>query len=432
MECAKIDGRVSRIPLQFVMRVFVVCPLFPPEPVVSGQTSSQVADTLSDEGHDVTVLTAFPNRPAGALHEGYRRTLFANETTKAGTKVVRCFSLLSPESRLLSRFGENISFGLTSGWRVLFSHKPDVIYANTWPLFAAGILTAVARMRGVPIVQSLQDVYPESLVSQGRLAEHSRVVEWLRRWDGVIARRSAHVIAISDRIATIYRKQRALPADRVHVIQNWADERSIAPNVGGEEARSEARISSSAFLFVYGGNVGAAAGVDSLIEAFASLPNDRDPQLLIAGAGSQLKACQSLATTIAPDRVTFHTPWHAEETSGVLAASDVLVLPTVGEQSLVSMPSKLIAYMLSARPIIAQASANSDLANAIATSGTGWVVTPGDQAELTRMMAHVMTLPIEEIRRMGAAGRTYALNHLTRASCLPAVIDLVKRAASGR
>jgi glycosyltransferase involved in cell wall biosynthesis len=172
--------------------------------------------------------------------------------------------------------------------------------------------------------------------------------------------------------------------------------------------------------------------VDLLIEAFAKLPVDRDSHLLIAGSGSQLKACQNLAQSTAPDRVTFHSPWHSHETSGVLAASDVLVLPTLGEQSLVSMPSKLISYMLSARPIIAQATIDSDLAKAILTSGAGWVVAPGNQAELTRILTHVMMLPGAEIRRMGESGRAYALDHLTRGACLPAVIDVVIRAATGR
>jgi colanic acid biosynthesis glycosyl transferase WcaI len=412
------------------MRVFIVCPLFPPEPGVSGHMSSQVADELSKQGHDVTVITAFPNRPAGRLYAGYRRTLFVTEVTETGTTVVRCFSIISSKSRALSRFAENISFGVTSGLRLMTLRRPDVIFVNTWPIFAAGIVTAIAQLRGVPIVHSIQDVYPESLVSQGRITEVSLTARLLRRWDGWIAKRGHHVITISERMAAIYRERRGVPAERVHVVQNWADERSITTDVGGAEVRAAGNLPADAFLFVYGGNIGAAAGVDLVVKSFARLNAERDPYLLIAGAGSQLEACQSLAEALAPGRAVFHTPWHSTDTSAVLAAADVLVLPTHGEQSLVSMPSKLISYMLSARPILAQALPNSDLALAIFTAGSGWVVSPGDPEELTRVMEHVMTLPREEIQRMGQAGRSYALNHLTRGACLPAVTALVERAAA--
>jgi len=64
---------------------------------------------------------------------------------------------------------ENISFGMTSSIYLLFSKKPNVIYANTWPVFAMGLLVLIAKVRGIRVVQSVQDIYPESLISQGRI-----------------------------------------------------------------------------------------------------------------------------------------------------------------------------------------------------------------------------------------------------------------------
>ena len=152
------------------MRALIVSPVFPPEPIVSAQTSAQVAAALVASEHEVTVITAFPSRPAGKLYPGYRQTLNRQERSAAGYNIVRCFSTVSAESRMLSRFAENLSFGLTSGWQVLWQKRPDVIYANTWPIFAAGILALIARWRHVPLVISVQDVYPESLIAQGRLS----------------------------------------------------------------------------------------------------------------------------------------------------------------------------------------------------------------------------------------------------------------------
>ena len=133
------------------MRVLIVSPLFPPEPVVSSQTSAQIAHSLIERGHDVTVITAFPSRPAGKLFPGYSRRLF-QRTQESGFTLIRCFTFLSSKSSMVSRFLENISFGLTSGLSVLTAQKADVIYANTWPIFASGILSAVSRLRHIPMV----------------------------------------------------------------------------------------------------------------------------------------------------------------------------------------------------------------------------------------------------------------------------------------
>ncbi len=411
------------------MQALIVSPVFPPEPVVSAQTSAQVADELVARGHDVIVITAFPNRPAGKLYPGYKRRPFCRERSARGYSMIRCGALLSSESRMLSRFGENISFGLMSGLAALAIARPDVIYANTWPIFAAGILAVIARWRRVPLVISVQDVYPESLVTQGRISASSRLTRLLRKIDRAIAYSSRKVIVISERFAQIYLGDRQVPAEKVHVVPNWVDERQIIPDMGGAEIRAEAGISDRAFLLVYGGNIGAAANVESLIEALGCLPEKERPYLLIAGAGPNLPACRHLATAVAPDRVSFCTPWPAEKTSSVYAAADVLMLPTQGQQSLVSVPSKLIGYMLSARPIIAQAVAGSDLATIVQEAGCGWVVPPGQPDSLARAIREAMNLSPVEQHRLGQAGREYALRRFARATCLPRVIAILEESA---
>ena len=141
--------------------------------------------------------------------------------------------------------------------------------------------------------------------------------------------------------------------------------------------------------------------------------------MLIAGVGSSLRACQQLVEEKGlQDRIFFHTPWPKKDTGIVLGAADVLLLPTQGEQSLVSVPSKLISYMLSGRPVLAMVLGNSETAKLIIKAKAGWVIPPDDPGTAAALKVIAASAP-EDVRAAGARGLDYALSNLTREANLP-------------
>ena len=331
---------------------------------------------------------------------------------------------------MASRFLENASFGLTSGLAALVGPRPDVIYSNTWPVFATAVVTVVARLRKVPVVVSVQDIYPESLLAQGRAGQRSWLFRAMRGIDAFVARSARAIVTISESFASIYREDRGVDAGRVHVIPNWLDSRAVVPDeASSAQFRGRLNLPPDAFLAVFGGNIGVAAGVETLVESMGHLDRADPVRLLVAGDGSQLAACRALGERYGDSRVLFHTPWPEVETSMVLGAADVLVLPTRGSQTLASLPSKLIAYMLAERPIIALALPGSELARAVEQSGCGWVVEPDRPDRVAVILREVADLAEDERRRRGRMARKYALARLTDQACLPAVIEVIEASA---
>jgi colanic acid biosynthesis glycosyl transferase WcaI len=409
------------------VRVTVVSCVFPPEPVVSSWTSFDVARGLAARGHDVTVLAPFPNRPAGRLYPGYRRRAFRRQVTPEGFRLVRCASVFSRRSSLLSRLAENASFGITSSLALLFGRKPAVAYANTWPLFATAMIAMAARLRRIPLLLSVQDIYPESLISQSRRGSGliARILLKLDRW---IVRGAAAVIVISERFAELYKRTRGVEAQRVHVVRNWLPADGTKQLPGAAEAcRDRNGIPRDAFLVVYGGSVSVSAAVESVIEAFRDLDDQPGVHLLIAGEGASLENCRRLAAEIGPTRIHFENPW--VDTMGVLHAADIVVLPTRAAQSTASVPSKLISYLMSARPVLAVALADSDTAAAVVTSSAGVVVEPGSPAALAVTIRAMTRLSGEERRRMGVAGREWAMANVTTDVCLPRLLTIIESEA---
>jgi colanic acid biosynthesis glycosyl transferase WcaI len=404
--------------------IAVVSCVYPPEVVVSSRTSASIAEGLSMRGHEVTVIAPFPSR-AGAVGAG-------ESASTDGVRVVRCATLPTRSATMASRFAEYVSFGLTSAVALIrHPRRARVVYANTWPIFGAGFVALAARALGAPLVLSVQDVYPESLATQGRLAEDSLLFRLLGRVDGWIVRSAAAVVVITESFREIYVEKRGVASRCVHVVPNWAE--ADLPPVGEGDAASLRRglgIPESAFVFAYGGNVGAASGLDDFISGFAGLSESDGAFLIVAGEGSELEACREKAAALAPERVKFLSPWRPEETSALLAAADVLVLPTRGRQAAASMPSKLITYMLAARPVLAVATAPSDLARAVQESGCGWLLPPDRLPDLPAELRRIRNLPAADLATMGRAGRAFALATFSREACLPRVLDLIEDAAN--
>jgi glycosyltransferase involved in cell wall biosynthesis len=275
-------------------------------------------------------------------------------------------------------------------------------------------------------------MYPESAIVQGRIRAGgilSRLVRWL---DGHIAKSSAAVIAVAESFARVYRQDRKMNATRLRVVPNWIDGNTIVRLTEEIKTfRSQVGIPANAFVMAYGGNIGMAAGVETLIECLNYLRDVDGLFLVVAGEGGNLAACQSLAKKVDAHRIAFVSPWPAADTSLLLSAADLLLLPTRGHQTLASVPSKLIAYMLAARPVIGLALEGTDTARTIRESSCGWVVEPDRPDQLAGKIREVVQLSRSDMQRRGDAGREYALKNLTREVCLPRVISVLESVATG-
>ena len=116
---------------------------------------------------------------------------------------------------------------------MLFAKDTDIVYANTWPLFAQGILWMVCRLRGIPLVLSIQDIYPESLLAQNHLGHNgSWIFKGLRWIDTFITHHCHAVIVISEQFRQFYIWDRGLAPERVFTIPNWIEEPK--PHLGSE------------------------------------------------------------------------------------------------------------------------------------------------------------------------------------------------------
>lgn len=412
-------------------KILIVTAVYPPEPVVSAQNGRDLAMHLAHTGAGVTVLCPSPSRPIGADYSGLKADREPMVTREDGVEVVRLPSFTAPQSRLLPRMRESWSFG-RHVCRYLRAHptQPDVVYMNAWPLFSQAFVARYCKSRKIPLVMQVMDVYPESL-----LEKMPRLLRWpfqppllfLDRW---IAKQAARVVLISESMRNYYESSRRLPPGTAALVHTWLDDAVFQPMPDGVQSATHYGVPHDLLTFVFLGNIGPVAGVELLIEAFhkATLPK---AQLLIIGDGSSKANCVRLTQELgATDRIRFISDPDASNVPRLLSLADVCLLPMRRGAGVSSLPSKMMAYMLAEKPILAAVDEDGDAARCIREAECGWIVQQDNTNALADGFLAVHALDRAVLARMGNAGAVYGASQFSRATGLARMSEVLESAMS--
>lgn len=409
---------------------FISC-LYPPEPEPAGVMASQLAHSLRVHGHDVTMLVPFPNRPKGSAFPGYRRAPRHAEVVD-GVRVVHCPTwFIGAKRRLWNRVMENLSFGFSGAILGALEPRPDVLLLETWPLAATQMCIWQARLRHIPVLYYVQDLYPEVLESSGILARNGLIARRLRDWDRSLCLASSKVIVISESMRETLVQSRGIPSDRIAVIPNWIDEREFRPLPRNNAWRREMGISPDTFVALFAGSLGIVSGANVLVEAARRLRARPDILLLCVGEGVLKDEMVAQASKYGLENIRFEPFQDRTRVPEMHAASDACLLTMRSGYLNASVPSKLISYMAAARPIVCAASAETDVARIVSTAHAGIVVRAGDPDALALALLRLQAGPIAA-QNMGSNARSYFETELSFKRRYEQFLAVIQEVTSGR
>lgn len=381
------------------MRIAFVSQWYDPEGGSAAIPGAMVR-ALRDRGHDVEVVTGFPNYPTGRLYDGYRIRPYQREVVR-GVPVHRLPLYPSHDSSALRRLLNFLTFMLsaaTVGSALARRSQVALIYSTPATVGLVGVV--LRRLLRRPFVLYIQDVWPDTVAATGMLPSRlARPVEWaLHRFCNEVYRAAEHIAVISPGMKSLL-VERGVPASKVGVVYNWVDEDVFGP------VERPARTDES-FQLMYAGNIGHVQGLEVAIRAVAGL---RDPRvrLRLIGTGVAVPTLQGLAVELGvAGQVVFEGPRGIEEMARVMASADVQLVCLKDDPLFhLTMPSKVQAILASGRPLIT--CAPGDAAALTTESGAGWAVPAGDADALADAIRQARALPPEELEELGAAGRRY-------------------------
>lgn len=386
------------------MRILLISLWYHPEPVGKPH---DLAVQLARRGHQVFAITGFPNYPSGRLYSGYRVRARQREALD-GVQVVRVPHVVDRSQSALRRLVSYTSFAAMAvavGGPAV--PRPDVIW--TYQVGLPGVL--LSALKGAPLVHEVQDLWPE----WGRTAQLSglkgglyRLLDAQERW---IYRRAAAVTTISDGFCRAL-QAKGVPAERLHLIANWANEAHFRPVPRDPElGRREGLL--DRFNIMYVGNVGTAQGLGLVLETADRLRDLPDLQFVVIGDGVERRALEVQAAERGLSAVRFLGSRPPDAVAGYLAYADAVLLPLLRNPVYeITIPSKTYAYLATGRPILV--SAAGDAAELVRSAGAGLVCPPEDPDALAQAIRRMVEMPPEQREALGQAGRQAFLSRFAR------------------
>jgi colanic acid biosynthesis glycosyl transferase WcaI len=405
------------------MNITLVTQWFPPEQAPIGYMIKELAETMAKDGHLVTVITGFPNHPTGSVFKGYQKKWLLHERV-GNVDVIRVWLSTSTNRSRFNRILTFLTFTFTSAFALLIKTKPDLIFAIFQPLSVGITLPMLARIKRAKLVLNIQDLHPDVPIELGIIK--NRLIIAVMKFIESYGYRHASALAVISESFKKHCVHRGAKAANVCVIPNWIDLYEIQPWSRNNSFREYLGLSEDHFVILYAGTIGLVSGAGVLLDAASSLRNRGNIRIVFIGDGPLVPDLKKQAEELGLNNVIFAPFQQREILSQVQAISDISVVSLGLGKGRTSVPSKVLGYMASARPILAVVDADSETANTVQRANAGWIIEPGNSEKIVELIRS-MEGSIPLLEELGKNGRIFLEKNYARTLITKKYIDFFRK-----
>ncbi len=335
------------------MRIVFLTHYFPPEGNAPAARTWDHCVRWARAGHDVLVITCVPNVPTGLPYEGYMNRFRQQHETVEGVEVIRVWTILAANVGFFRRSLNYLSFMFSAVWVGLRIKRPDVLVATSPQFFCGWAGAILHRLRGVPFVLEIRDLWPESIAVVGAMNRGMvfRLLEWMER---KLYETSSRIVAVTTGIRDGI-CARAEVAKRVSVVSSGVDVELFSHGCY-EEGDASLRIASQRFMVGYVGTIGLAHGLEVVVDALCILKEQgrNDIGFLMVGDGACRVALQELSVARGVSNlITFVQRVGRQEVPRIVSEVDALLIHLIPSELFRGVvPTKLFEAMAMNRPVL--------------------------------------------------------------------------------
>lgn len=306
----------------------------------------------------------------------------------------------------------------------LFTRDIDLLYLESTPPIVGIIGGLLHKIKRIPFVYAVQDVFPDSLVSTGLSHEGSLAWKIGRIIENFTYRNATRIIVISQDFKNNLLKKN-VPEEKIEVIYNWIDTTSIFPvERSNNFLFSEWELNPSLFYIVYAGNFGNAQSVDTIIHSAQLLQNETGIQFLLIGGGSQENTLKKYVNDNKLLNVKFFPLQSSNKLSYVYSIGDLGIVCCKQGMGKNAFPSKTWSYLAAGTPIIASYDLDSELAHLVNSNGFGIAVNPENAKELADSIVKLRSNK-QLLREMSSNTLTFVESHASKKKAMERYLQVI-------
>jgi len=362
------------------MHILFLTDNFPPEVNAPASRTFEHCREWVRAGRRVTVVTCAPNFPGGKVYEGYRNRLWQTEMMD-GIRVVRVWSYITANEGFLKRILDYVSFMVAAVAASLFIRGVDVVVGTSPHFFTACGAYLVSRMKRIPFVFELRDIWPESIKAVGAMGD-SPVIRFLEKVEMFLYGRAARIVSVTESFKRVLIR-RGVDGGKIEVVTNGVDLAGFAPRKKDHELTARFGLSGK-FVAGYVGTHGMAHALETILEAAGRMGQrvgGDTYRFILLGNGARKQELVEAAGRMGLTNVIFIDSVPKSEVARYWSLLDVSIIHLKKTELFTTViPSKLFECMGMGIPVLHGVAGES--AGIVEREGVGLVFEPENAGEL--------------------------------------------------
>lgn len=400
------------------MHILLIHQAFAALDEAGGTRHYELAQHLVKRGHRVTIIASPISYLTGQPHVPQKR-LVRKENPAEGIEIIRAYTYPAFHRSFLHRMLSFISFMASSFLAGIQVREVDLVWGTSPPIFQGGTAWLLARLKRVPFLFEVRDLWPEFAIAVGVLRNPILIKAslWLERFLYV------HADTVMVNSPGFIEHVRRRGARKVELVANGADPAMFAECNRRDDFRASHGLIGK-FVVLYAGAHGMSNDLGVVLDAARQVRGRKDITFLFVGDGKEKARLQAQAEQERLDNVLFLPSVPKNQMSAVLAAADacVAILKPL-DMYKTTYPNKVFDTMAAGKPVIL--SIDGVIRAVVEAAGAGIFTPPGKANELAKAVVTLADDP-QRAAEMGRCGRKYLIEHFDRAKLADELIRVME------
>lgn len=287
----------------------------------------------------------------------------------------------------------------------------NLILYSTPPITFVSVIEEIKKRDNAYAYLLLKDIWPQGPIDIGALSEtgvKGLVTKYFKRKEQKLYEISDFIGCMSENNRKYLIEKSGVDKNKIEICPNSIKVRN-RPEFDKDEVRRSNGLPTDKTIFVYGGNLGVAQGVDFIISCLEKNEKNIDTFILIVGSGTEYKRLQQWFEKSNPhnSKLISHLP--KEEYMKVMAACDVGLIFLDHRFTIPNFPSRLLSYMEGKMPVLAATDPNTDVGTVIEEGEFGYWCESNDSEKFVKLMNRFSDYSGRH--KMGENAYQFLINH---------------------